>query len=113
MKTSSCASSGNSRIDRDSERQIGHGPALVDRYFMRILAHLANQKMCSVLGGGLGSGLAFRQGRDNEGFVPPAVIPGARESHFAEALLPQLGFFMPPHQREKRPRAQPGYPCGP
>ena len=36
--------------------------------------------------------------------MPPAVIPRARESHYAEALLPHLRFFTPPHQWENRSR---------
>ncbi len=59
--------------------------------------------MSGVFAGGFGRGLAFRQRGDDEGLVPPAVIPRARESHFAEALLPYLSFFAPPHQWENRP----------
>jgi hypothetical protein len=91
------------RIDRNGERQVGHGAALVDRYLVGVLAHLADQEMSRVLVGSFGRGLAFRQGRDNEGLMPPAVIPRAREGHLAEALLPYLSFFMPSHQWENGP----------
>ena len=59
--------------------------------------------MSGVFVGGFGRGLAFRQRWNDEGLVPPAVIPCARKSHFAEALLPDLGFFAPPHQWENGP----------
>src|SRR5271165_2247421 len=49
---------------------------------------------------GLGGGRAFWKFGNNEGFVPPAGVPGAGESDFAVTLLPEAGFFGSADQRE-------------
>ena len=67
---------------------------------MRILVHHADQKVGGVFAAGLGGGLTFRERRHNEGFVPPAVVPGTGVGYFAITFLPQLGFFAAAHQGE-------------
>ena len=45
-------------------------------------------------------GWTFRQRRDHEWFVPPAVVPCAGVGDFAVTLLPHLGFCASANQRE-------------
>ncbi len=104
MKTSCSRQFGELRIDRDGQRQVGHGAAFVDRHLVGKLVHLANQEVSRVFVCGLGGGRTFRQGWDDKGFVPPAIVPGAGKGHFAVTLLPELGFFAPAHQREDSSR---------
>src|SRR6266851_3237207 len=69
---------------------------------MRILAHHSNQKMGSIFIGGLGGRLPLRKRGDDEGLVPPAIVPGPGIGHFSVALLPLLRFFMSANQRKRR-----------
>ena len=51
---------GEFRIERNGQREIGHGAALVNRYFVRKLVHHADHEMSGIFVAGLGVGLAFR-----------------------------------------------------
>src|SRR4029077_19418186 len=44
----------------------------------------------------------LRKRGDNEGLVPPAIVPSSGVSHFSVALLPLLRFFVSPNQRKRR-----------
>ena len=55
------------RIERNGQREVGHRPAFVDRHFVRILVHHADQKMRGILVGWFGGGLAFGQRRHDRG----------------------------------------------
>src|SRR3981081_2860820 len=54
--------------------------------------------------GSLGGVLPFQKTGDDEGLVPPAIVPGAGVGHFSVALLPLLRFFVSANQRKHRAR---------
>jgi hypothetical protein len=78
------------RVERNGQREVGHRPALVDRYFAWIFVHHPDQEVRRVLAGRFRGGLAFGQRRHDRNFVPPALIPCAGVGDFAVTLLPQL-----------------------
>ena len=90
------------RVQRNGQRQVGHGAALVNRHFVRIFVHHPHQEMRRVFIGWLGGWRPFRQRRHHEWFVPPALVPGALIRHLAVALLPQSCLLAGAHQRERR-----------
>src|SRR5882762_9295814 len=57
--------------------------------------------MGSIFIGGLGGRLPLRKRGDDEGTVPPALVPSAGVGHISVALLPLLRFFMSANQRER------------
>src|SRR6202158_1359428 len=52
--------------------------------------------------GGLGGELPLRKRGDDEGLVPPAIVPGPGVGHFSVALLPLLRLFVSANQRKRR-----------
>src|SRR5690348_5758591 len=91
---------GKLRIECDGQRQVGHRPAGIDGYVVRIAPHHADKKMRRINLRSLGGWSALRQLGNHKRLVPPALIPCPRVRHLAVALLPQLGVTPPAHQRE-------------
>src|SRR5258707_7075049 len=71
---------------------------------MRVLAHHPDQEMSGVFLSRLDLGLPFGQRWNDEGLVPPSVIPGTCVGYFSVTLLPQLRFFAAAHQGENGAR---------
>ena len=113
MKTSCLRQLGKLRIDGDGERQVGHRTAFVDRHCMWELVNFPNQEVSRIFVGGLGCGRALGQGWNHKRFVPPALVPGARKGHFAEALLPDLASLRAAVPEGRQLRARQEYRCGP
>ena len=87
---------GKFRIDRDSERQVGHGAAGVNCDLVRILADHAHQEVHSIFIGGFGSGCPFRHLSQLVGRMVELRCPCSQPGHRAIHLLPQFGLFFSP-----------------
>src|ERR1700730_8847395 len=57
---------------------------------MRVLVDHADEEVSGIFLRGLDGRLPFRKRWDDEGFVPPALVPRARVGYFSIALLPEL-----------------------
>ena len=89
-------------IQRNRQREVGHGGALIDGDFVRILVHHPHQEVRRVFVRGLGSRLPFRQRGHHKWLVPPALVPGARIGQLAVAFLPLKKLFASVHQGKRR-----------
>src|SRR5580704_4664745 len=85
-------------IDCIGQRQVRHGPALINGHFVRILVHHANQKMSRILVGRFGSWLTFQESGNHVVLVPPAIVPGTGECDLSIYCLPQLSSLAAMHE---------------
>src|SRR5258708_16774588 len=67
---------------------------------MRIFVNHTDHEVSGIFVRGLGAGPPFRKRWDDEGLVPPALVPSARVGYPSIALLPQLSFLATADQGE-------------